>query len=265
MTKNVTIIIPRWNCNRNVIECIKSIKEKTSYPNYRIIVIDDFSDEDDVGWVWLKENETKELDILLRNEKNLGVVKNLNKGVKLAGWDDCIYVDSDSKVLTTGWIWKFRELIEEYPKYLPSAVITYSDGVNIKHPARNFKSIDENENVYKPGTPVESIQRITPVSWIPSAAVYLTRELINKIFPLDEHYTWGWLDPELSLSCLQAGYQPVYFKDVIAWHGISGGGYKNNKIQRAKDKIWEKDYKYFQEKWKDSIDRIIGGIPRGNI
>lgn len=270
MTKNVSIIISRWNCNKNIIECIKTIREKTLYSNYRIIVIDDFSDDNDVGWIWLQKNLPNDVDILLRNEKNLGAITNLNKGVELAGRDDCIKVDSDSKkFFTQGWIKNFRTLIEKYPKALPSAVISNSGGINVYHPAYNLNrdanGLIKQISIYKKGTPIEDMPEIALVSRIPIAACYLTRELIDKIFPLDEHYRWFYLASELSLKAMEVGYQPVYYKGVVIFHEGRGIVYKDNKMQRVKVETLEKHKKYFQEKWNSKFDRIIEGFPYINF
>lgn len=265
----VTIIITRWNCGSNIINCIKAIKKNTVYP-YKLIVIDDCSDDDDIGWIWLKENEGKEIDILLRNEKNLGVVTSLNKGVKLAGRDDCIKVDSDSKkFFTQGWIKNFRTLIEKYPKALPSAVISNSGGINVYHSAYNlYRNVDgliKQKGIYKKGTSIESMPEIALVSRIPTAVCYLTRELIDKVFPLDEHYRWGFSATQLSLKTMEAGYQPVYYKGVIVFHESGGVVYKDNKMQKVKEETLKKQKKYLQEKWNSKFDKIIAGFPYGNF
>lgn len=246
--ERVSIIIPRWNCGKNIIRCIKLIKEKTTYPNYRIIVIDDHSDENDEGWQWLREHEG-EIE-LYRNTENHGITYNLNRGVKLAGGDDVVKMDSDNQILTKGWLQTFVYFVERNPKTLPSAIFTNSDGVNIRWPPENFfwniQGHIERTHALKFGVPVDTFREVTKSTRIQGACCYLTRELINKIFPMEEHYVYASFDREMSLRAWQANYEVVTLRKIKCWHE----GLGNNRKKRIEEKELEKGRKFFEDKWK---------------
>ncbi len=91
--QNVSFIIPTYNAEKTIAKCIESIQKQRYKNKFEIIVIDDKSTDNSL-------NITKKEKIkLIKNEKNLGLAKSLNKAIKASKynliciiWCDCILV-----------------------------------------------------------------------------------------------------------------------------------------------------------------------------
>lgn len=89
----VSIVIPTYNREKFITECIKSAQEQ-SYPNIEIVVSDNAST--DSTWQICQELARSDPRIvLIRNEVNLGPVRNWMKGIEKATGDYCKILFSD--------------------------------------------------------------------------------------------------------------------------------------------------------------------------
>ena len=93
--KGISIIIPCYNCENYINECIESIKNFGIKNKYEIILIEDCS-SDKTKDVLGKVND-KNIRIY-QNKQNKGVQYSRNKGLKLAQYDYVMTIDSDDKL-----------------------------------------------------------------------------------------------------------------------------------------------------------------------
>ncbi len=91
-TKKVSVIIPVYNVEEFLRECLDSVINQT-YKNLEIILIDDGST--DGSGVICDEYEKKDKRIKVAHQENKGVSKARNAGYRLAGGDYVIFLDSD--------------------------------------------------------------------------------------------------------------------------------------------------------------------------
>lgn len=97
--KRCDIIIPIYNALDCLKECIDSIIRNTDLNNNGLILIDDKSPDERVR-EYLREIENKYNDInidVLYNEKNLGFVGTVNRGMKYSQ-NDVLLLNSDTEV-----------------------------------------------------------------------------------------------------------------------------------------------------------------------
>lgn len=92
----VAIIIPVWNVNKYLFECLESVSKITL--NKEVIVIDDHGDED--PWTIFKHFAHNETFFFYKNEKNLGLGFARNVGISKISNDvtHVMFVDSDDVV-----------------------------------------------------------------------------------------------------------------------------------------------------------------------
>ncbi len=82
----VSVVIITYNSSKFIIETLESVRKQT-YKNIELIISDDSSNDDTLKLCeeWKKNFEDYFYRVLiLKSKKNEGLVKNLNKGVKLA-------------------------------------------------------------------------------------------------------------------------------------------------------------------------------------
>lgn len=87
----VSIIIPCYNTEKHLIECLNSIKAQT-FTNFEIILINDGSTD---GTEKLIKNHSDLRIVYIKNDDNLGVAQSLNKGIALAKGKYILRMDAD--------------------------------------------------------------------------------------------------------------------------------------------------------------------------
>ena len=108
--KLVSIILPCYNATDYIDEAIGSLINQ-SYKSIEIIAIDDCSIDD--TWIKLQKAANKHKNIrIFRNEKNLKLIKNLNKAIDLCKGEFIARMDSDD-ISDLSRIEKQMELITE--------------------------------------------------------------------------------------------------------------------------------------------------------
>lgn len=96
MIKNealVSIVMPAYNCEKYVVEAIKSVLAQT-YRNWELLVLDDGSKDKTLQII--EEFSKKDSRIkTISNEKNIGVSATRNRGIELASGEWIAFLDSD--------------------------------------------------------------------------------------------------------------------------------------------------------------------------
>lgn len=93
MNPKITVLIPSYNSENSIINCINSIINQ-SYKNIDIIVINDGSNDNTLNK--LKELNTKNIKLkIINNKENLGISRSLNLGLELCSSDYIARMDAD--------------------------------------------------------------------------------------------------------------------------------------------------------------------------
>lgn len=92
---DVSIIIVNYNTSKLILDCVKSIKEKTDSISYEIIVVDNNSPHDD-GLILLAENPDV---IFIKALENLGFGRANNLGTKHASGEYFFFLNPDTMLI----------------------------------------------------------------------------------------------------------------------------------------------------------------------
>ena len=88
---DISIILPVYNGEQYITAAIKSVLEQ-SYPNFKLIVIDDGSTDNTLDII---RSFSDERICCVQNQRNLGLIKSLNKGLELADGKYIARMDAD--------------------------------------------------------------------------------------------------------------------------------------------------------------------------
>jgi len=100
MYPNVSAVIPTYNGEKTVEKSILSLL-KQDYPMLNIMIIDDGSTDKTLS---ILEKYNRNIKII-KNEENLGLSKTLNKGIKLAGDGEFLFIlHDDCELVGNCWI-----------------------------------------------------------------------------------------------------------------------------------------------------------------
>lgn len=91
LTGKVTVLMPVYNSEENLLQSVNSILDQT-YTDFKFLIINDGSTDNSAEII---HNINDERIVFLENEKNLGIVKTLNRGLNLIESDYIVRMDSD--------------------------------------------------------------------------------------------------------------------------------------------------------------------------
>lgn len=244
---SVSIIIPVYNQFEYTYACLKSILENTKEIAYEVIIADDVSTDQTTKLA----NYAKNISIV-RNETNLGFLKNCNHAAKKARGSYLLFLNNDTTV-TMNWLKPLVTLMEQdktigmtgsklvYPNQIlqEAGGVIWSNGDGWNY-GRNDLS-DKPEYNY-----------VKEVDYISGAAMMIRSTLWKEIGGFDERFAPAYYeDTDLAFSVRKAGYLVVYQPKSVVLHyeGISNGIDVNNGIKRYQIENKEK----FKEKWTKEL------------
>ena len=109
----LSVVMPNRDNGHYIAGALEAILNQ-SYPPFEIVVVDDESSDDSVDVI----EEIARLNrpvTLLKNERNLGTVGTINRGVKFTSGDYLFFPGSDDLILP-GFFEKAMTLLAEYPE-----------------------------------------------------------------------------------------------------------------------------------------------------
>lgn len=105
--KEVGILIPNLNCYEMIELCVESVRRFTEYPNYRIIVCDDNS-QNGVDLEYLRGCQARGWLTLYEHDRRHGHGGMLNRLVNdICDTELAFLMDSDIQILGSGWLEAF--------------------------------------------------------------------------------------------------------------------------------------------------------------
>lgn len=146
----VSVIVPVYNVEQYLDECLNSIYQQT-YENLEIIVVEDCSTDNSLNTLikYLEDSRVK----LIQHEKNSGLSAARNTGIDAAKGDYIMFVDSDDLVHLS-----LIELCVKYAIVNDADLITYNfkafeDGIKLSPQLElsdvdNLKVLEQGENYF---------------------------------------------------------------------------------------------------------------------
>ncbi|MDD2781552.1 glycosyltransferase [Sulfuricurvum sp.] len=247
---DVSIIIPVYNKIEYTYTCVKSIRDSVKNVSYEIIVMDDCSIERDSEQLKSKLKNLK----FVRNQKNIGFLKNCNYGASLANGKYILFLNNDTEVQNL-WLESLVELIESNQMIgMVGSKLVYPDGT--LQEAGGIIWNDASGWNYGRGDDPDKPEYnyVKEVDYISGAAIMLPKKLWDEIGGFDERFVPAYYeDTDLAFEVRKRGYKVVYQPKSVVVHfeGISNGTDIGSGIKKYQVINYEK----FFDKWKDVLQK----------
>ena len=152
--KKFSIIIPVYNVEEYIKDCLESVKNQT-YKDYEVIVVNDGTKDKSMDIV-------KNYDVKVINQENQGLSGARNTGAKEAKGEYLIFLDSDD--------WIDKNLLEDVSKVLDDEpdVVRFQ----IRETFENKDNIDYNEEPFDTCNGVEAFKKICSYHFVENAWSY---------------------------------------------------------------------------------------------
>lgn len=223
----VSVIIPIYNVERYLEQCIISVVHQT-YKNLEIILVNDGSPDDSLKICEAWSNRDSRIRVL--NKQNGGLSDARNAGLRVASGDLIVFVDSDDWISIN----MIENMVSEMVKYHADMVIcdfvnAYDSGHMDKHIKNEFEPKVVNSQELMKLT-IED-REITNHVW---RRLY-KRELIQEdIFPVGKNFEDIYTSPSLISECNQI----VILSDAYYFYRINENGIvKSISVKNCQDRL----------------------------
>jgi glycosyltransferase involved in cell wall biosynthesis len=207
MNPKATFIVPCYKLGHLLAECVNSILSQT-YGDLEVLIMDDCS-PDNTPEVARSFQDSRVKHV--RNEPNLGHLKNYNKGIGLARGEYVWLISADDFLRTPYVLEKYVGLLDSNPQigYVFCPAMRFVNGED----CGVMKSTvpEERDTVFNGHAFLQAYELDSDCVPAPSALVRRTCYERLSLFPLDLPYCGDWY-----LWCLFALYQDVgYFAEPM--------------------------------------------------
>ena len=224
MDKKVSVIIPMYNSEKYINDCLNSVVNQT-YSNLEIIVIDDCSTDSSLNLVSnIKDSRIK----IVKFAENKGVSSARNKGIELAKGDYICFIDSDD-------IW-VKDKIEKQLEFIVKNdyAFIYSNYAffdNKKLASKKLSSLNFKNELKTTSVLTE----MTYEDAIKNTAIFVSTVMLDvKKIKKEDMYM-----PNLKIGqdsvawwhILKKGIVAHGMEDVLALYRVSGNSLSSNKLK----------------------------------
>jgi GT2 family glycosyltransferase len=223
LSNRVDIIIPVYNQADLTKNCLESIVVHSDLP-YRLILIDNASGDETrkslEDFARSHKNTT-----LLRNQENLGWVKAVNQGIKLATSPYLCIMNNDTVVRTQAWLSKMI------------AVAEMAGDTGLVNPMFELKrELGDNKPFIE-------------IDFCRGYCVLIKRAVIDKIGGLDEAYGLGYYDDDdFSVRAIRAGFKCVRANEIVVEH-LKDSTFTELFKDDVRRSLHEKNKQLFYTRW----------------
>jgi GT2 family glycosyltransferase len=207
-----------WNSYEVTAVCIDSLRN-ISYPNARVIVVDNASIDDSARKLKTEYPEIK----LLLNSVNTGFTGGNNTGIQWAlDWSfDLIMLLNNDTVVTPGFA---DRLVETYQK---------DDNIGVVQPKILFNK--RRDLIWNAGSTYNSFfcyfgtkgfmkadlgqyNEVKEIPWVTGCCFLLSTDIVRKVGLLDEKFFMYFEDSDWSFKIRELGYRLLYQPASIIYH-----------------------------------------------
>lgn len=253
----VSIIIPTKDNPGDVEKCVQSIIEKTWYPDYEIIIINNNSEKEETFRLFEKlEKEVENLTVYdLPIPFNYSRINNF--AAKKAKGDYLLFLNDDTEVLTYGWMAEMVGFAQQEWVGAVGAKLFYPD-MTIQHAGvvvgflgiagHVYTKFPSNEHGY-----FGRLKHNVNYTAVTGACLMVKAEKFWQVGGFDENIAVAFNDVDLCCKLTSAGYYNVFCSNVHLIHYES----KSRGYETTADKIlrFEKEKGRIRMKWRELIDR----------
>ena len=232
-----SIIIPTRNARKLVRQCIDSIRQKTTYEPYEIVLVDNGSDDKEAIGYFQALHEEK-IVRLLQDPREFNFSRINNEAARAARGDYLVFLNNDIEVITPEWL---AELVSHAQRpeigavgaklWYPNDTIQHAGLVLVAglagHAHLGRKRGDH--GYFSRASLIQSLSAVT------AACMCVRRKLFEEIGGFDETLAVAFNDVDLCLRIQAAGYRNLYTPYAELYHHESASrGYEDTpeKMQR---------------------------------
>ncbi|MGI6069946.1 MAG: glycosyltransferase family 2 protein [Blautia sp.] len=258
----VSILIPNKDEKDTLKACLDSILEKTSYPAYEIIVIENNSESREIFDYYQEISKNPRIRVVnWEREFNYSAINNFGAG--FAKGDFLLFLNNDVTIITPDWLEEMVSVCQR-PGVGACGVRLYYPDNTIQHggiivglggvAGNVFTDMPRERTGY-----LHKAALLQDLSAVTAACVMMTRKAFDEAGGFTEELAVAFNDVDLCLKLRKNGYLVVYNPYVELYHMES----KTRGTEDSKEKVrrFQSEIEYMRCHW---LDLLKGGDPYYN-
>jgi len=256
VTPLISIIIPNNDQAADLERCISSILEKTAYPNFEIILVENRNKEADTFKLYEHLKEDPRIHII-NWDRPFNCSRVNNWAVRQASGDAFLFLNNDTQVINNDWLEQMLQFAIRPDVGVVGAKLYYPDGT-VEHggiivgiggtAGYSHRHFPRNDSGY-----FCQLALSHNVSAVTGTCLLVRKQVFQEVNGFDENYAHAFGDVSLCLSILQKGYLNVWTPYAELYHyksetrGLEYTIGKPNKL--------EKEIEYFKRTWGSFLQK----------
>lgn len=255
----ISILIPNKDHVEDLRRCIDSIKERTTYSNYEIIIIENNS-EDKATFDYYKTLEKQEniTVVIYKGSFNYASINNFGAG--FATGEYLLLLNNDTQVISMNWLENMLMYAQRPDVGAVGAKLYYSDrtiqhaGVVIGLGAHRTAGHTHYKINYDNLGYMGKLCYAQNVSAVTGACLMVKKSIYDTLGGLDERFQIALNDVDFCLRIREQGYLNIFtpFAELYHFESASRGV---DIIDAAKAQRYEEESALFRERWKKVLEK----------
>jgi glycosyltransferase involved in cell wall biosynthesis len=251
----VSLIIPTRNGLQLLRRCVESILEKTTYPNYEILLIDNASDDPAI-FRYFKEIEAEARIRVVRDDRPFNFSALNNAAVKLARGEVVGLLNNDLEIISPEWL---SEMVSHALRPEVGAV-----GARLWYPGNTLQhggvviglgGVAGHSHKHLPQKMSGYFWRanlIQNYSAVTAACLVIRKSVYEEVGGLNEvNLQVAFNDVDFCLRVREAGYRNIWTPYAELYHHESATrGYED---RPEKQERFAKEVQYMKQRWGDTL------------
>ena len=246
--RKVTIIILTWNGLEYTKRCLETLRNKTEFQNYAVMVVDNGSTDGSVEYLrsipWIR---------CIENSDNRGFTRANNQAIALCDdGSDVVLLNNDTEVIQDDWLTQLQRSAYKSPDIGIVGARLRQPGGMLQHAGtympidtfwgQQIGSLEKDINQYNSDAEVEGVV---------FACAYIKREVLNKVGLLDEDYFSYFEDTDYCLKAKRLGFKIICCGSATLIHHENTST-RVNKVSH--NELFRTSQDIFKTKWRRTLE-----------
>jgi len=227
---SIYIVILNWNSYTDIFECISSLNNIT-YPNYKIVIVDNASDENIINKIEAMLDKTVHI---IKNHINLGFSGGNNVGIKyaLANNADFVLLLNNDTIVEIDFLDEMIKTAFLKPKagIIGPLIAFYSNKESIWSAYGFVSKIKSSGFTRMMNKNINLVKKDKECNFLSGCCLLVRRDVIEKIGLLDEKYFLYLEDTDFCWRTTKAGFKIVLAAKSKIYHKVSASTARENSL-----------------------------------
>ena len=252
----ISIIIPNQDHALDLERCVNSILQKTTYPNFEIILVENGSREQKTFNMYKYLERDSRIHLMEWNEPfNYSRVNNW--AAEQANGEVFLFLNNDTQIINNDWLEQMLQFAMRSDVGAIGAKLYYPDE-SIQHAGviiglggiagHGHKNFPRKQAGY-----FGSLISVQNVSAVTAACLMIRKQVFQEVNGFNEEYALAFGDVDLCLKILQKGYLNVWtpYAELYHYESKTRGGEDTPEKQAR----FRKEVDYFRQEWTGILER----------